>query len=327
MPTIDNPGMAIRAGERILDSYAGAIELAIVANGSSPASLEALWDFTASRPGSVHVLEEPKNLGYGVGCNIGLGFLLERGGFDYFGVANDDILPARKCLDELAGTILELERLGHNPGMVGPVSNFVNGAQVVDIGAYEDETAMEALAENWYATKRESATQTIQLRGLLALIAPKCLETIGGFDPVFGIGNFEDDDLNLRAKLAGFTAWIADGAFVHHEGSLTFRSLNIDYSANIERNMRIFLRKWRLSRIEDWPLLDSVPEGVDLYSPLGKPNEPHKHVVRVNGEPVDLVRQATDLEFAAWVMGAIADRPDDARLAVIEAIEALPRSA
>lgn len=44
------------------------------------------------------------------------------------------------------------------------------------------------------------------------------LERIGGFDTRFAVGNLEDDDYSLRARLAGFRLWIADDSLLPERG-------------------------------------------------------------------------------------------------------------
>jgi hypothetical protein len=146
---------------------------------------------------------------------------------------------------------------------------------------------------------------------------------VGGFDTRFGIGNFEDDDHNLRCRLAGYTLWIADGAFLHHEGSATFKALGIDYSLNIERNLQLMLEKWGLERPEEMHALARVPEGVDVFQPLRASRGSSGFAIEIQGEKVDLVHQASDMEFAAWLVGILRAKPRRARIQVLQALEDL----
>jgi hypothetical protein len=216
----------------------------------------------------------------------------------------------------------ELERLGHNPGVVGPVSNNVNGLQHVDLGGYSGLAEMLEAGRKYHHDHAAAVTQVLQVRGLCLLIHPKCLEAVGGFDPLFGLGNFEDDDHNLRTRLAGFTLWVADGAFLHHAGSTTFKQLNINYSVSIQRNSAALAHKWGLQTSENWVSVTEKPEGVDLFIPLdSRSQEGSRCVVSINGQPVDLLREASDVEFAGWVMHALSTRPREIRRAVIDVIE------
>lgn len=73
------------------------------------------------------------------------------------------------------------------------------------------------------------------------------LDEIGGFDLRFGLGNFEDDDLCMRAAVAGWTARVAADAYVHHFGSRTFIAEDIDYQESLLKNWHIFVDAWRMT--------------------------------------------------------------------------------
>lgn len=327
MPTVDNAEQACQAMDAFFNSYPGEVIFAVVANGTGKSDLKTLSEFANASAGRVLLDERTQNIGYGQGCNAGLLALLERGDIDIFGVTNDDVLPASTCLAELVGAFNELEEMGLHPGLVAPVTNNISGGQQRHIGDYTSPEQMESRAADWFARHHEAATQAIQLRGLFLLIHPELLAVIGGFDPRFGIGNFEDDDFNLRARLAGFTLWIAEGAFLHHHGSTTFRKLNIDYKANIERNAEAFLRKWGLNRLEEWPGMLSAPEGVDLYCPLSGEAADSTFKIRLNGEWIDLIEQASDVEFAGWIASRLSQQPRTARKVVATVVRELESAA
>lgn len=317
MPTVDNSTQALDTITYLSRYYPGEVVFAVVANGTSEEHLTPLRQLRDSAPYMVHLLEEPTNLGYGMGANRGLDHLWQTEWFDYFGVINDDIVPSVGCTIELVRAFQQLDELGHKPGLVAPVSNNVNGRQHVDIGSFGNLAGMMYRAERHQWIHKNSASRHFQLRGLYLLIHPDCLSDLGGFDPRFGLGNFEDDDYNLRAKLAGFSLWIADGAFVFHHGSQTFGQLDLNYQGIIERNMQVFQWKWDLENPEDWPYVNEAPEGLALYVPLTSSFEA-EFSVTVNGkEHLDLIHQASDVEFAAWVYERMRHRPRDFRREVV----------
>ena len=82
--------------------------------------------------------------------------------------------------------------------------------------------------------------------GFCVLIRRALLEAIGGLDPRFGRGNFEDDDYALRARLAGYESWIAGDCFVHHDGGRSFAAAGVDLAASLAANWEIFKAKWGL---------------------------------------------------------------------------------
>ncbi|MCH8275147.1 MAG: glycosyltransferase [Armatimonadetes bacterium] len=252
-------------------SYPGRIHFAIVSNGCDKKNLALLRKTESEIPYMVDVIREAENHGYAVGANIGLDHLSRMGEIDFYVVSNDDVVPAIDCLSGLVVSMAVLQGLGKNPGVIGPVSDFVDGQQRVDIGRFSDPREMFRLADLYCRDHHSSVSQTPRVRGLLMLIHPECLKRVGGFDPRFGLGNWEDDDHNVRTRLAGFTLWIADGSFLHHRGSVTFKRLNIDYEALLERNERVFMEKWGLSVLDEALTVSEAPPGVELHLPLGKP--------------------------------------------------------
>lgn len=314
MPTHCNAKGAIESMAAMSRFYPGDLTFAVVANGCPADQLEQLLKFETSAPYLVKVIVSDENLGYGVGANKGLEWLERDGQYDLFGVVNDDVYPSVGCLSEMAMAFVNLAAAGHKPGVLGPVSDRVNGNQQVLIGSFTNIAELQYCAEGWLAEHNRSVSQAIQVRGLFMLISPECLTSVGGFDPRFGIGNFEDDDHNLRTRLAGFTLWIADGAFLHHQGSTTFRKMEVDYQANIQRNAEQLAAKWGLENPDQWVNIQEseVSLNVSLSSEF-KPEFP----INLNGETIDLINQASDLEFAAWVMNRLKHRPREDRAKVV----------
>lgn len=301
--------------------YPGEIEFAIVNNGSNPAEADALRKLRQDFPDHVHLIHLVHNMGYGIGANAGLDYLWQEGWYDYFCVSNDDVTPAVDCLPQLVAAMRDLEKDGQNPGVIGPVTNNISGQQLVNIGEYGSYSEMIDLAELWHRDHHSVGTQVLQLRGLFMLIHPNCLNEIGGFDPRYGIGNFEDDDHNLRCRMAGFSLWIAEGAFMHHQGSSTFNEMQIDYEANIQRNLQLICEKWGFEDFNEFLTVSEKPEGAELFVPLTASIEPSGYMITLHGEPVDLIRQASDVEFAAYVYNRMQGKPREARLALIEILE------
>lgn len=319
VPTLDGAARCRDLAVNATRYYPGEIEFAIVDNGSSPAQAAALEQLRQDFPAHVHVIHLAHNVGYGRGANVGLEYLSKRD-CDYFCVSNDDVAPAVDCLPQLVAAMAHLEADGRKPGVVGPVTNNISGRQQVDIGPYANYAEMLDRSGAWRRDHISEATEVAQLRGLLMLIAPDCLREVGGFDPRFGIGNFEDDDHNLRCRLSGYSLWIADGAFLHHTGSQTFSELKVDYDANIQRNLQLICEKWGMADFNEFLTLSAVPEGVSCHVPLDAQCDPSGHSISLHGEAIDLVHQASDMEFAAYVFSRLQGRPRTARHAVIEAL-------
>jgi GT2 family glycosyltransferase len=321
MPTVNNAGQGIDCISAFVTYYPGEVEFAVVMNGTDEANKSAWIQFAEGANNKVHLFESDVNLGYGTGANLGLEALRNIGGFDLYGVTNDDIYPSIGCLSELAYTAQNLAALDQKPGLIGITSNQVHGRQQLNIGEYNSIPEMFALANQNLRATKSSATPWPQVRGLCFVITPDCLESVGGFDPIFGLGNFEDDDFCLRIKLAGFTTWICDGAYAFHHGSQTFSNLKVDYQANLNRNMTTFNQKWQLENHADFIQLTEKPEGVNLHVPLTTMYKPQNAVVVAGGETVDLINQATDVEFAYWVYANIAGKGPQIRKEIMQILQ------
>jgi hypothetical protein len=59
---------------------------------------------------------------------------------------------------------------------------------------------------------------------------------------IFGLGFFDDDDLCLRARRAGFSLAVALDCYVHHFGSQTFRAMGVDAVATNDPSAAIPVR-------------------------------------------------------------------------------------
>jgi GT2 family glycosyltransferase len=257
-----------RTCESLLTYYPGRLELAIVANGCEAEEWRTIEPLLDLAPGRTSVVTLPENRGFAEGANAGLEALSRGTSSDLYAVCNDDVELAPDCLTEMCEAFLELRALGHRPGAIGPISNEVHGPQRIEMPTDSFEDKWDYV--HWLRRQHHhSVRQTVQLRGLLLALSADCLESVGGFDPRFEIGNYEDDDHNVRTRLAGFTLWIAEGAYVHHRGSRTFKKLDLDYDDLSRRNLRRFLQKWNVTGYEQAFLIDSCPAGVRLYEPLG----------------------------------------------------------
>ena len=74
-------------------------------------------------------------------------------------------------------------------------------------------------------------------------MAPRrVLEKIGALDEHYGPGGFEDYDLCLRARLAGYRLVVARDVYIHHYGGRGY--VNMRYEELRGRNRDKFWDKW-----------------------------------------------------------------------------------
>ncbi len=124
------------------------------------------------------------------------------------------------------------------------MSNYASPPQRVDDVPYRDLDAMHEFAGRWRTEHWGKWFTAPKLSGFCVLMTRAVYDAIGGLDERFGLGLFDDDDLAVRARRAGFELAVAHDLFVHHFGSRTFAGNGIDAESLLRENERRFADKW-----------------------------------------------------------------------------------
>ena len=261
MPVFTGPEVTQKALQAIAACTDCSYEIIIIDNGSDHACKAIIADFESWHRGIVRVICNESNRGYPAACNQGLSIAQEK----YVVVMNNDVLVT----PHWASRMMAAFSSDHRIGIVGPRTNYVFSEQLVRECHY-DETTLNEWSQQWYGRYAGSQQSTLRLVGFLMMIRRELIEQIGGFDPIFGLGNFEDDDYCLRARLAGYQLVIANDVFVHHYGSMSFNKQPEAFSRLLETNKRLFAEKWGLqSDGSREQTISGVSGKNNLFIPLG----------------------------------------------------------
>ncbi len=214
-------------------------EIIVVDNGSTDGTFEYL-----SSMRDVKVIRNPKNYGFPRAVNQGL----SASGGEYVVILNNDVIVTNGWLERLLDHIRDDSSIG----IIGPISNYASGVQVLNYAerfytkdGKVDGEALQKFADELYIKNKGKRAIFPRVAGLCMLIKRDVLNKIGGFDERFSPGNFEDDDYCLRATLAGFKIAIAKDVFIHHFGSKSFKANgNQKFLEILKRNEKIFIEKW-----------------------------------------------------------------------------------
>ncbi|MAE72002.1 MAG: hypothetical protein CME06_16235 [Gemmatimonadetes bacterium] len=206
-------------------------ELILIDNGSTDGTLE----YFRSVPGA-KVIENGENLGFAGGFNRGI----EAASGDFVVLLNNDTLLTEGWLE----TMLDAFEANPKLGVAGPTSNCISGPQLVKDARYSDENDLQKFARLRSLEHKGEVERVSRITGFCMMISRNTIDRIGLLDTRFGIGNFEDDDYCVRAKLSDFQIGICHDVFIHHFGSVTFRATGQDYAALLEKNQKIFREKW-----------------------------------------------------------------------------------
>ena len=207
-------------------------EIIIVDNGSS----DGTESFFRDRKEFIY-LRNNENLGFA--CAVNKGVRESKG--RYYVILNNDVIVSNGWLERLIGAADKDKRLG----LIGPMTNWISGVQMDKNAEYSDIEGMERYAESLWKKFEREYVKHLRIRGFCFLIKKEIIDTIGGFDERFRFGNYEDDDFCLRVDKAGFFCAVAKGVFVHHFGSVTFKTIDIKYNEILEENRKRFIEKWR----------------------------------------------------------------------------------
>jgi GT2 family glycosyltransferase/predicted Zn-dependent protease len=236
-------------------------ELVLVDNGSTdgtPAYLEEV----RARPGParVVVIRNEENRGFPAGCNQAL--TEARGRYLLF-LNNDTVVTE----GWLAGLIHWAVSDWPKVGLVGPVTSAAPEPQGIPV-PYTSLDGLDAFAA---ARRRQYAGKPLETRrvtGFCLLVRREVLEQVGHFDERYGLGFFDDDDLCIRARQAGFRLLVAQDVFVHHFGNRTFQGLGINVRGQLVANFERFRQKWGPEHTAGYHL----PEGTDgIAGPVDAP--------------------------------------------------------
>lgn len=191
------------------------VEIIVVDNGAHDADTLA-----EALPGDVVLLHTDHNLGYAGGNNLGMSRALA-GGADMVLVLNNDVVVQPGCIDALR------EATERHPdwGIIGPMSLLADAPDRVDF--VEAEVDIEHLAVRAYgrdgpvtdAGFHDRATDYVT--GSAMLFRREVLDRVGLFDERFFLV-WEDVDICVRARAAGFACGATPSATVLHGRSVTF---------------------------------------------------------------------------------------------------------
>ncbi|MBB6736009.1 glycosyltransferase family 2 protein [Cohnella zeiphila] len=199
------------------------------------ASTDGTGEYLRRMSGQVRFRVLDSNRGFAGAINIGL--MMAKG--TTILLLNNDTLVTEHWLENMLACLNSDDRIG----MVGPITNYISGDQQVDV-PYRDVSEMPAFARENNIPNPERWRRTDRLVGFCLLFRRELFRQIGYFDEGFEIGNFEDDDFNIRVRMLGKSLVVAEDAFIHHFGSVSMKALGDRFMLVNDRNQQHFKDKW-----------------------------------------------------------------------------------
>lgn len=190
-------------------------------NASTDGTSEALADLAKKCPsnGAIEVLRNAENLGWTKGVNQGIRYSSAR----HVILSNNDVEVFPGAIEEM----IAIADADPRAGIVNPSSNEFD----IEKKNYAETVALKG-----------RKIELMHAAGFFMLVKREVIDRVGLFDEVFSPGYFEEMDYSERARKAGFSVCVAEGAYVFHYGSRSFRPA--DKQRLWERNEKVFYERW-----------------------------------------------------------------------------------
>ena len=250
-------------------------EIIFVDCGSTDGTLQYLEETTDNRH-HCRLLTNVQNPGFAAAHNQGLA---AAGGKHVILLSSRAVVTPRWL-----ETLISTAEMHPRAGLVGPMTNRVNGMQHL-AGVDYDETGLRGLNSFAAQVTENNAgrvDKAMRLSGFCLLIKRDLMARIGGLDEKFEMGNYEDNDYCLRGQLAGYESLVARGCFVHQGDDSVFTTEQLHQLEQIRGQWEIFKAKWGI------PQSTALGEPMDMASLLAGGFQPQRHF-----QPLPVVQQST----------------------------------
>ena len=205
-------------------------------NGSTDGSVEC---FRERYPG-MEIIENGENLGFAEGNNVGIRRAMDEGA-DYVLLLNNDTVVDPEFLGEL----VKMAESDPKAGIVGPKIYFYDSDRIQSCGGKINFYKGVVQGQKKYQRDSNHSTEIINtefLSGCAMLIKKIVLENVGLFDISY-FAYYEDTDLCVRTKSAGYELLCVQSSMIWHKGSQSSKvnRFGLYYGT---RNMVWFERKY-----------------------------------------------------------------------------------
>lgn len=185
------------------------LEIVLVDNGSSDGTTILIQE----RMPHVKIIENEINLGFAKGVNIGIYYALQQGAEYILILNNDTTIDSDALLNMMKYTSVGV-------GIIAPLIYYDSErSRIWSSGGMKHPLTYEKITKQRKSLSEDYFNQAIErdyLVGCAMLLSKKLIQEIGGFDERFFM-YYEDSDMSLRARNAGYKLLLVPKAVVWHK--------------------------------------------------------------------------------------------------------------
>ena len=191
-----------------IKKYTSDYELIVIDNGSEKETKNYL------KKSDVTVFTNSENKGFSYASNQGI----KLASYGWLCFLNSDTFVTPGWLFKL----IKCFEVNPDCGIASPTTCFSSGEQC-DRKLMDKRFKMSETDILNYASTLQEGYQATDVYGFCMLTKKSILSRVGAFDyKRYGIGNFEEIDLQWRLKKVGYKSYWVKGVYVHHWGHKTF---------------------------------------------------------------------------------------------------------
>jgi GT2 family glycosyltransferase len=195
----------------------------VLDNASSDDTVHLVRTFRLPAAGMApNLILESTNLGFTRGANVALHALQKHGGYSWVALLNQDVTLLPSWVSSIEDAFARHPRIG----IIGSKLLYPDGQTLQHAGGYLTEPRLVGLHYGQGETDAPSshgAERDVDfVTGAAVAMRTSCLADVGVFDEVFSPGYYEDVDLCVRARDAGWRVMYSPDAVALHVESASF---------------------------------------------------------------------------------------------------------
>ena len=212
-------------------------ELIVLDNLSTDGTVDYLRELEKQKHPRLKVMFNDENSGFAGGNNKAIKLSTGK----YVVLLNNDTVVTRGWLTSM---VKHLEK-DNKCGMVGAVTNSIgNESMIAAMYRNLDVLASFSYAYTWIHNN-EIYQDVDRLALFCTMIRKDILDQYGMLDDGYKVGMFEDDDLSMLVKKAGYHFYAIEDCYIHHVNNASFKKLDSkEYKQIFDRNRERFEKKW-----------------------------------------------------------------------------------